>query len=179
MKDKRFRKGLITSVIAHCSLVAFLMIQSSGSDQSDRGVSESEQQGKEGRGSKKEVQVDIIDPPAKDKGAEDSDPNGLLQSAPHASDKCEQFYGGIGINQVNTVKVSGEEAKLQVIVESVHPGYPAEKAGIKAGDVLLNSDGIRGDIGTPVTVLTLRDGTPRSYNLTRDKICTSPRTEGP
>ena len=73
-------------------------------------------------------------------------------------------YGGIGVQIIQ----DGNHA----VIHSVYPGSPAEKAGLKAGDIIVGVDGvvvtglplsdvadiIRGEVGTSV-VLELRRGT--------------------
>lgn len=54
-----------------------------------------------------------------------------------ASEKAERFYIGIGID-IHKEIYRGNEA---VIIDSIVSNGPAEKAGIRAGDVLLEVDG--------------------------------------
>lgn len=72
------------------------------------------------------------------------------------------------------------------VVISPIDGYPAQKAGIKAGDVIVEIDGkdtagltvdeavlkIRGEKGTKVTLKIVREGsdTPLAFEITRDTI---------
>lgn len=88
-------------------------------------------------------------------------------------------FQGIGA-QVDQDPVTGE-----IVIVTPFRDSPAEKAGIKAGDVILAVDGestegwsvaeavkrIRGEQGTPVTI-TIRDseGEPRDVTIERDTI---------
>ena len=77
--------------------------------------------------------------------------------------ECKKFYTGIGIIY-NPWK--GDVTK-------VAKGSPAEKAGIKVGDILLDS-GIRDkyEEGTVITIPTLREGIIHDIPVTIGKICT-------
>jgi carboxyl-terminal processing protease len=83
---------------------------------------------------------------------------------------------GIGV----TLKYNGENT----IVETVLSNYPAEKAGIKTGDVVLEVNGeavtgempnkvaskVRGDAGTEVKVKVFREGELLEFNVRRERI---------
>src|SRR5438876_2359435 len=85
-------------------------------------------------------------------------------------------FAGIGAS----VQQKGE----QILIASVLPGTPAEKAGMKAGDVITGVDGqstagwtaddavnhIRGKAGTEVRVQVSRNGQTLNFNLTRQEI---------
>lgn len=84
-------------------------------------------------------------------------------------------YGGVGIT-------FAEDEKGNFAVVGISKNSPAEKAGIKPGDVLLKVDGkkysdidlmatkIRGDKGTKVEITYSRDGKQKNVTLTRDII---------
>jgi len=82
---------------------------------------------------------------------------------PHADEPCEHFYGGIGI-------VHGAGNKI----ETVYPGYPADLAGMEAGDEIISPESdIRGEIGTEVAIVYKnKTGKIITLRLIRDKICT-------
>lgn len=82
---------------------------------------------------------------------------------PHANDPCDNFYGGIGI-------IFGVGRKLEV----VYPGYPADLAGMEAGDEIISPENtIRGEIGTEVAIVYKnKTGRIITLRLIRDKICT-------
>src|SRR5207244_6684773 len=85
-------------------------------------------------------------------------------------------FAGIGAS----VQQKGE----QILIASVLPGTPAEKAGMKAGDVITGVDGqstagwtaddaanhIRGKAGTEVRVQVSRNGQTLNFTLTRQEI---------
>ncbi len=74
--------------------------------------------------------------------------------------------------------------KYGAVVASVIPGTPAERAGIRVGDVLVSADGvsliglksetilsmIRGEKGTTVVVGIDRDGAPLSFTMVREPL---------
>jgi len=87
-------------------------------------------------------------------------------------------YGGIGAT------ISNRDGK--VIVAEPYEGFPAQKAGVRAGDEILEINGVslsgkvnsqvssmlKGSKGTPVKMLILRPGTARQLevNLQREEI---------
>lgn len=72
------------------------------------------------------------------------------------------WYGGIGIQSGFTGKI-----------ESVAPGYAADRAGVKLGDMVTSKGEIRGEPGTQVTINVFRPSTGETFTLTltREKIC--------
>ncbi len=86
-------------------------------------------------------------------------------------------FGGIGV-----LLVPGKIDNQQTVVESVAKGGPAEKAGIKPGDVLLIIDGrelrifpgapdkLKGEVGTTVSVTVDRRGEIFEFTVTREEI---------
>ncbi len=76
--------------------------------------------------------------------------------------ECKKFYGGVGV----------QSSYINEQIVSVYPGYPADRAGIKVGDVVLNPmDLVRGKIGTTVKLQIKNDSGIVVYNLIREKIC--------
>lgn len=78
----------------------------------------------------------------------------------------------------------GKDDKDNIVVMSPIAGYPAEKAGLRAKDAIINVDGrstsglsidetvnmIRGKKGTTVTLDILRDGERKQFTITREDI---------
>jgi carboxyl-terminal processing protease len=89
-------------------------------------------------------------------------------------------YGGIG----SLVRSNGD----YVIVSEVYKGFPADLAGIRAGDLLKKVDGIslkgfttdkvseklKGNPGTEIAVTVERNGKDIDFTLKREKISISP-----
>ncbi len=85
-------------------------------------------------------------------------------------------YGGIG----SLVRTSGD----YVVISEVYKGFPADKAGIKAGDLLKKVDGVslkglttdkvseklKGNPGTVINLTIERNGKETDYPLKREKI---------
>jgi len=89
-------------------------------------------------------------------------------------------YGGIG----SLVRNSGD----YVVISEVYKGFPADKAGIKPGDLLKKVDGtslkglptekvsekLKGNPGTEINVTIERNGKETDYPLKREKIIMPP-----
>jgi carboxyl-terminal processing protease len=89
-------------------------------------------------------------------------------------------YGGIG----SLVRNNGD----YVIISEVYKGFPADMAGIKAGDLLKKVDGtslkgfstekvsekLKGNPGTEINVTIERNGKEKNYPLIREKIIIPP-----
>jgi carboxyl-terminal processing protease len=95
-------------------------------------------------------------------------------------DSNQSFLNG----QFAGVGASVQQKGDQIVIVSVLPGTPAEKAGIKAGDVITAVDGqstkgwtaddavnhIRGQANTQVRVDVSRNGQSLSFTMTREEI---------
>jgi carboxyl-terminal processing protease len=89
-------------------------------------------------------------------------------------------YGGIG----SLVRKSADF----VVISEVYRGFPADKAGIRAGDILKKVNGVslkglatdsvseklKGDPGTPLTLTIERNGKESDYTLKRERIVIPP-----
>jgi carboxyl-terminal processing protease len=89
-------------------------------------------------------------------------------------------YGGIG----SLVRNNGD----YTIIQEVYKDFPADKAGIKAGDVLKKVDGVslkglstdkvsdklKGKPGTDISITIERNGKETDYQLQREKISMPP-----
>ena len=93
----------------------------------------------------------------------------------------EDFYNAyVGIG----VTITEDEQAGGMRIESVTPGGPADQAGVRVGDILLQVEGqdtltlgmtgtrdlVRGEEGTAVTLLFLRDGEQLELTITRANI---------
>lgn len=77
-----------------------------------------------------------------------------------------------------------QDAKGNIVIVAPIAGFPAEKAGLKPKDIIIQIDGnstvgmttsqavdkIRGPKGTSVTLKVVRDGQPLDFKITRDDI---------
>ncbi len=89
-------------------------------------------------------------------------------------------YGGIG----SLVRKSGD----YVVISQVYKGFPADVAGIKAGDILTKVNGfslkglptdsvserLKGDPGTPLVLTINRNGKLSDFTLKRERIVIPP-----
>lgn len=74
---------------------------------------------------------------------------------------CDDWYGGIGIIQ-----------DFENEITYVAPGYPADNAGIRLGDVIVSQGEIRGEPGTILELTIFRKKIKLTFKLIREKICT-------
>lgn len=83
--------------------------------------------------------------------------------------KCDKHYLGIGVTHSS---LFGE-------ITNVAPGGPADRAGIKVGDIPLDSLDIRDKFaeGTVITVPILRNGIMHEIPVTIGKICIESKDE--
>jgi len=107
----------------------------------------------------KPIDVKLIDIP-KDKGV------AVKRKIKYTKRKCgdKNWFGGLGIEMLLN-------DKLEYIAGHVYKGYPADKAGLQDGDVLLNYMEFRGQPGTPVTIHYMRNGQEMAVDTIREKIC--------
>ncbi len=86
----------------------------------------------------------------------------IPRSNGHHGPTCQKWYGGIGLT------TTGED-----FINYVAPGYPAEAAGIKVGDMIVSPprSEIVGPPDTAVRVIVSRGTQILSFVLIRDKIC--------
>jgi carboxyl-terminal processing protease len=89
-------------------------------------------------------------------------------------------YGGIG----SLIRSNGD----YVVISEVYRGFPADQAGIKAGDLLKKVDGaslkgftsdkvsekLKGNPGTEINLTIERNGKESEYKLKREKIAVPP-----
>ncbi len=108
-------------------------------------------------------------------------------------DPYSVYYGASGEGESFVESVSGEFSGIGLSVENYNgqcrvvapiPGTPAEKSGVKSGDIITKIDGIdissktldeavammRGEAGTKVTLTIDRSGQAFTFNLIREKI---------
>ena len=95
-------------------------------------------------------------------------------------DANQSFLNG----QFAGIGASVQQKNSQIVLSNILPGTPAEKAGLKAGDVITAVDGqsakswtaddavnhIRGQAGTSVKIDISRSGQPLSFTITREQI---------
>lgn len=97
------------------------------------------------------------------------------KEADEFSHQVDLEFVGIGVRLQSTAS--------ELYIEEIIPGSPAEKAGLKRGDVILKVDGVpvedtegdelSGAPGTKVTLLIKRNGATRPYSITRAEIASS------
>jgi S1-C subfamily serine protease len=90
----------------------------------------------------------------------------LLPSEQGESDvpACARTYRGIGITR----------GFLSMVVQSVAPGGPADRAGVKPGDTVLNDDDLGADrfmVGHKITLHVEREGRRLALPVVIGRIC--------
>lgn len=171
--SKKARYSLLASLFLHLMLFAVVAY---------KGLSLGEGENPDQSPPPNAITAEIIDKLPEQEESSEASEEGLgivppVERPAHADDDCTEFFGGIGITQSGRRDQFGNQ--LEMIVTDVHRGYPAEKAGIQVGDNLTSSEEIRGEIGTPITVYATRNGETLTFNMIRDKICTTPPKEKP
>ena len=92
----------------------------------------------------------------------------------------EGEYGGIGISSYYT--------KKGIVVADIKQGYPADKIGLKAGDIIVKINGqsiigldnealsqmLKGSPNTTVNIVVEREGNTLPFSMTFDKIIDDP-----
>jgi carboxyl-terminal processing protease len=93
------------------------------------------------------------------------------------TDTYDGGFGGIGV----TISIEDQST----IIVHVHEGSPADRAGLRTGDIILSVDGtrlaglgldkivllVRGPAGTPVELTVKRSGEPtQSFSIKRERI---------
>lgn len=116
---------------------------------------------------------------------ESIDENSAYYSEEEAKDLFESLGDEVTGIGVNVLSVEGS-----IVVSAPIPDSPAEKAGIKSGDIIIAADGIelknmefdraieyiRGKEGTIVKVTVVRSGLaePINFNIVREKVTSKP-----
>ncbi len=115
---------------------------------------------------------------------------GMLESVDehseyYTAEEAEVFFKNMEGEITTGIGVTIEfTEKYGAVVASVIPGTPAERAGIRVGDVLVSADGvsliglksetilnmIRGEEGTTVVVGVDRDGAPLEFTMVREPV---------
>lgn len=127
------------------------------------------------------MEIEIVERPPEVK--EEEKGSGVEMTVDFKQDNCPdndpkvKSYGGIGLQFAPATEVgpNGQTVisqPLKYLVHVVPEGYPADRAGIKVGDIIEgNPIRFRGEIGTPLTVEVIRNGRLMKFNMTRVKIC--------
>jgi len=116
----------------------------------------------------KVIEVEMVEPPEPQE--DEATIEKLKKEKVEGLTECQddRWYGGVGIQQ----------DFLTDTVDEVAKGYPADKAGLRIGDVIKSVDSqtgpeIRGEPGTIVRLMIFRPSTGEflTLTMTRDKIC--------
>jgi predicted metalloprotease with PDZ domain len=155
---------VVVSVLIHATL--FFILSLAGGDGDEKKEEKSS--------ASSSIRVNIVDKPS-EKKTEPKPPVPknkstiiVQQKKPleqeYIDHKCDEWYGGIGVQY---------EDMDSGIISHVGKGYPADRAGIIVGDLVVDSEEIRGKPGTKVTVKIMRGSKLLIFNMIREKICTN------
>jgi carboxyl-terminal processing protease len=98
------------------------------------------------------------------------------------SNEASEFAHQVDLEFVG-IGVRLQYTSTELYIEEVIPGSPAEKAGLKRGDIILKVNGVpveetegdelSGTAGTQVTLLIQRGGVAKSYRITRAEMAST------
>ncbi len=110
-------------------------------------------------------------------------------SAYYNAEEGKKFFSDLN-DEVTGIGVNVFSNEGSIIVSEPIPDSPAEKAGVKAGDIIIGADDVdlrgmefeaaleyvRGEVGTWVKIKILRSGIsePLSFNIKREKVISNP-----
>lgn len=146
------------SLLIHLVIFAFMILPVLGPPSS-----EDSSDSPDGKAMPKKVEVEIIERVPE---VQVPIPQSKEEKKEMVECKNNRWYGGIGIVQ----------NYLTLEVNEIIPGYSAEKAGLKVGDVILSASSeegseIRESPGSPVVLIVDRGGTSLVFKIIREKIC--------
>lgn len=156
-------RSYVTSLVLH-GLFLFLIgisVSSNGSNKEKKKTNKGKSQ-----------PIEIVDRPEKSEGIIAKLKKGKGAKKKTNSDKCKDYYGGIGV----LISLFPDEYGYVKIL-SAHPGYPAARAGLKRGDLIREVSGklvtrLKGKAGTKIVLSVIRDNKTFTVSMIREKICT-------
>jgi hypothetical protein len=121
--------------------------------------------------------VELVEAPSpvlvEEKKPEVKSPEKILNVSKSESCKGKKTYDGIGAKMV--ANPDGSDS-----FKEVFPNYPADRAGVKAGDKILRKSGIlMGAKGTPVQITVKRGDRTLNMTIVRQSICYEDATPTP
>lgn len=170
--SRRVRNSVIVSLLLHAIL--FLLVSSKVAPEASKPPEGAPPQVPES------ITAEIL-PPPETKDADtiqkvEKEGDALPAPPTHLADDCKDFFGGVGL--MNDIRANVARNRYDAVVTDVYPGYPAFKAGVQVGDILIDSDHIRGEIGSRFTLEVIRNGQTLYFDIIRDKICTNGPPKG-
>lgn len=153
----RLRRSFLISILLHSIALLLLSIHLPSGEQKGGATGSPRGSNDEIVPKKEDIAIELIEAN-----------KGPSQKAPppqkNVGHDCKgyRWYGGVGI-----------KLTLGDIIYEVAPGYPADNVGIKVGDQVLNVNDvdIRGEPGTEVSIVILRENSRLTFNVVRDRIC--------
>lgn len=160
------RIALILSILAHVALLIVLSKRGGEGDGDGKASAKKHENIKVSiidKPSDKEVKQKQIPPPENKSKVVVKKKKKVPPEQKYVDHKCADWYGGVGIQHPSPGSYE---------VAYVGKGYPADRAGILVGDLVLNGDELRGTPGTKVVVHVMRGSRALTFYLVREKICT-------
>lgn len=173
--DKRSGISFFTSLLLHSIVFIFLILGGGSGPGGEGDKGDGDGQGSKYEGvevgnvipKEKPTEVEIIEIPEPEE-SEISLPKEEKKQLIDADAECpDKWYGGIGVR-------NGWDPVLKLErVSEVFPGYAADIAGLKAGDLILWISDIQiiGEPGTVLRMRVMRGDQVLNLTLTRVKVC--------
>jgi C-terminal processing protease CtpA/Prc len=150
------KKSLFYSIAIHSVLLFFLVIIQGLNSRSakDTGVTDKKVE--------KSMEVQLEQPDTKSEEDPNPKPTGKFVDRDCGD---HNWYGGIGVS------LRPDDDMENYTILEAYDGYPAQKAGLLSGDVLLNPPLMKGEPGSTMNVNVMRGGNTFSVEIVREKIC--------
>lgn len=172
MKTADLKKGIIHSGLLHVGLILLILGKIPGCNGSADG-GKSKDTGKVDprliveKNTEKPTEVEIKEMPV-DNGPKKPKKTKKKNKAIDKDCSGYEWFGGVG------VEVLYDTQQNVTIANKVFQEYPAHKAGMMPGDIIVNFNDLRGPVGERIIVAAYRDGQFMEFDIIREKICVNP-----
>jgi C-terminal processing protease CtpA/Prc len=155
---------LVFSILIHALLLGTLVLRGSdgegGSGQSHIKLNIADKVSEDNK-----IKISIKETPLDDKSKVTLKKKESKPKQEYIDHKCKDYYSGIGV----------QHSGVSCLITHVGKGYPADRAGVKVGDLTMKTSSGdcpgRGPLGTPVTIKVMRGSQVLTFHMIREKIC--------
>lgn len=172
MKPSDIKHGILHSSLLHIALILLILGKIPGCNGSEdagkgKGAGEIDPRLIVEKNTEKPTEVEIKEMPVDDGPKKPQKPK--KKSKPIDKD-CSgyEWFGGVGIEVLHDLQQD------VTVANKVFPGYPAHKAGMRSGDIVINFNDLRGPVGELIVVRAYRNGQYVEFDIIREKICVNP-----